>query len=55
MGKGLLVMDDTYELNNVDLCLMVHIYQKRKNHLHMLSILQRITEEIWHKKTHIHR
>ena len=38
---------------NVDLCLMVYIYIKRKNYLHMLSILQRITEEIWQKKTHI--
>ena len=30
-------------------------YIKRKNYLRMLSILQRITEEIWQKTTDIHR
>ena len=38
---------------NVDLCLMVHISRER-DYIRMLSILQRITEEIW-QKTHIHR
>jgi transposase-like protein len=39
---------------NIDLCLMVHIYVKRKNYIRMLSILQGITKEIW-QKTHIYR
>lgn len=44
----------TYELNNVDLCLMVqHISKEKELSSYMLSILQRIMEEIWHKKTHI--
>lgn len=39
---------------NMDLCLMMDAYIKRKDYLGMLSILQRITEEIW-QKTHIYR
>ena len=41
---------------DMDLCLMMmHIYQEKGLFLYMLSILQIITEEIWQKKSHIHR
>ena len=40
---------------NMDLCLMVHIYQEKELYSYVLSILQRITKEIWQKKTHIYR
>ena len=38
---------------DMDLCLMMHISRERTI-LYMLSILQRITKEIW-QKDHFHR
>jgi hypothetical protein len=35
-----------YDEPNVDLCLIVDIYQDKEPFSYMLSILQRITEEI---------
>jgi hypothetical protein len=35
-----------YDGPNVDLCLIVEIYQDKERFSYMLSILQRITEEI---------
>ncbi len=39
---------------DMDLCLMMHIYQEKGLFLYVLSILQIVTEEIW-QKSHIHR